>query len=74
MFESYGEKRTDFSQDHLLHQLWKNKLSCTIITTNGVPIKGKIESFDKFVVLVRLPSQKQSMVYKHAVSTILADL
>ncbi|MNP15108.1 RNA-binding protein Hfq [compost metagenome] len=61
------------SQDEQLYALWKEKRECTLITVNGVPLKGKIEAFDKFVVLVRARSGKQSMPYKHALSTIIAE-
>jgi host factor-I protein len=61
------------SQDEQLYQLWKEKRECTVITVNGVPLKGRIEAFDKFVVLIRARSGKQSMLYKHALSTIIAE-
>ncbi|WP_166242896.1 RNA chaperone Hfq [Paenibacillus turpanensis] len=59
------------NQDHQLHQFLKNRQVCTIITTNGVPIKGTIEFFDKYIILLQSPSGKQSMIYKHALSTII---
>jgi host factor-I protein len=36
---------------------------------NGVKLKGEIESFDQFVVLLR--NEEYQMVYKHAISTIV---
>lgn len=70
MVEEQREKKPEFSQDQKLYTLWKNELECTVITTNGVQMRGKIESFDRFVVLIRSQSGKQSMIYKHALSTI----
>ncbi|MDQ0087929.1 host factor-I protein [Paenibacillus anaericanus] len=63
----------DFNQDNLLKILWKDQLECTIITTNGVHIKGKVQLFDKYVVLIRTHSDIQRMIYKHALSTIITD-
>lgn len=67
-----NEKHADreFSQDHRLHILQEAQLECTIITVNGIHIKGTVQSFDKYVVLIRTHSGNQSMVYKHAISTI----
>ncbi|MEF2965619.1 RNA chaperone Hfq [Paenibacillus sp. M1] len=61
------------SQDHRLNNFRKNRTECTIITTNGVPLKGTIEAFDKYAVLLRTPSGRQSMVYKHAISTVVSQ-
>ncbi|WP_308530430.1 RNA chaperone Hfq [uncultured Paenibacillus sp.] len=67
------EEHLTMSQDFLLNALRKNKTECTIITTNGVRIKGVIELFDSYVILTRSESRTLNMVYKHAVSTIVAD-
>jgi host factor-I protein len=72
MSEGQGELHIDFSQDSQLNMLRKDQLECTIITTNGVQMRGKIHSFDKFAVLVSDQSGKLSMLYKHALSTIIA--
>lgn len=37
---------------------------------NGVQIKGKLLSFDNFIILVEV-EKKQNLIYKHAVSTIV---
>jgi host factor-I protein len=37
---------------------------------NGVPIKGKVISFDSFTILVDV-DKKQNLIYKHAISTIM---
>ncbi|MFB9328023.1 RNA chaperone Hfq [Paenibacillus aurantiacus] len=59
------------NQEYQLFNFKKSKQVCTVITTKGVPIKGTVESYDNFVILLRLLSGKQSMIYKHAVSTII---
>ncbi|WP_086074362.1 RNA chaperone Hfq [Paenibacillus camerounensis] len=61
------------SQDFLLNALRKNKTECTIITTNGVRIKGIIELFDSYVILIRSESRTLNMVYKHAISTVTSE-
>ncbi|MGZ7440434.1 RNA chaperone Hfq [Paenibacillus sp. TH7-28] len=71
MLENHGDKELD--QDQQLYFLWKERLECTAITKNGVPLKGTVELFDKYVILFRTLSGKQSMIYKHALSTIIAE-
>jgi host factor-I protein len=57
-------------QDHVLNLVRKEKMEVTIYLMNGVPIKGRVLSFDSFTVLVEV-DKKQNMIYKHAVSTIV---
>lgn len=71
MLENRGDK--EFAQDQQLYFLWKDRRECTVITKNGVPLKGTVELFDKYVILFRTLSGKQSMIYKHALSTIIAE-
>ncbi|NGZ77655.1 RNA chaperone Hfq [Saccharibacillus sp. VR-M41] len=66
-----GEQKADFQQDERLGQLRDNGIECTVITVNGARIQGKVEAFDRFVIVVRTPANKQSLIYKHAVSTIV---
>ncbi|CAM4006282.1 RNA chaperone Hfq [Saccharibacillus endophyticus] len=63
-----------FQQDDRLQQLSENAIDCTVITVNGARIQGKIEAFDRFVIVVRTPASKQSLIYKHAVSTIVEGM
>ncbi|TYP78258.1 RNA chaperone Hfq [Paenibacillus methanolicus] len=60
-------------QDARLTALRINRTPCTIITTNGVQMKGTIETFDRYVVLVRSATGRSSMIYKHALSTIVVE-
>jgi host factor-I protein len=57
-------------QDQVLNGARKEKMEITIYLTNGVPLKGKVLSFDNFTVIID-NGGKQSLVYKHAISTII---
>jgi host factor-I protein len=57
-------------QDHVLNLIRKEKMEVTIYLMNGVPIKGRVLSFDSFTVLVEV-DKKQNMIHKHAVSTMV---
>ena len=58
-------------QDSYLNQLRKDKTSVVVYLTNGVRLRGTIKSFDNFVIL--LEESTQSLIYKHAVSTIVPE-
>jgi host factor-I protein len=58
-------------QDNYLNQLRKDKTPVVIYLTNGVRLKGIIKGFDNFVILLR--ENTQSLIYKHAVSTIVPE-
>lgn len=58
-------------QDHFLNQLRKEKIPVIIYLTNGVRLKGLIKAFDNFVILLK--ESNQSLVYKHAISTIVPE-
>lgn len=57
-------------QDHFLNITRKEKIEITIYLMNGVPIKGRVLSFDNFTILVEV-DKKQNLIYKHAISTIV---
>ncbi len=57
-------------QDSFLNVARKEKVEITIYLMNGVPIKGRVLSFDNFTILVEV-DKKHNMIYKHAVSTIV---
>ncbi|MBV6494259.1 MAG: RNA-binding protein Hfq [Turneriella sp.] len=44
-------------------------MGITIYLSNGVPIKGRVVSFDNFTIVLE-HDHKQTLVYKHAVTTI----
>jgi host factor-I protein len=58
-------------QDIYLNYLRKEKLPIIIYLTNGVRLKGTIKGFDNFVVLLK--ESTESLVYKHAISTIVPE-
>jgi host factor-I protein len=58
-------------QDNYLNQLRKDKTPVVVYLINGVRLRGIIKSFDNFVIL--LEETTQSLIYKHAVSTIVPE-
>ncbi|WRS28126.1 RNA chaperone Hfq [Oscillospiraceae bacterium MB08-C2-2] len=56
-------------QDTFLNQVRAQKIPVTIYLTNGYQIRGMVIGFDPFTVLLDCEG-KQSLVYKHAISTI----
>lgn len=57
-------------QDVFLNQVRREKSQVTIFLTNGFQIKGTVQGFDNFIVLLDSDG-KQQLVYKHAISTII---
>lgn len=57
-------------QDYILNTARKEKIDLTIYLLNGVPLKGKVTSFDNFTIIIE-NDNKQNLIYKHAVSTII---
>ena len=62
-------KQVSSLQDQFLNSARKEKCDITIFLMNGVPIKGKVLSFDNFTILLDV-DKKQNLIYKHAVSTV----
>ena len=63
-------KQLNNLQDIFLNYSRKNKIEITIFLVNGVPIKGKVLSFDNFTILIDV-DKKQNLIYKHAISTMV---
>ncbi|MES0491358.1 MAG: RNA chaperone Hfq [Leptospirales bacterium] len=59
-------------QDFILNQSRKEKQTITIYLSNGVPLKGKVISFDNYTIIIEHEG-KQSMIYKHAITTIIPE-
>ena len=55
-------------QDAFLNALCKSRETVNVYLINGIRLQGKIEAFDRFVVMVN--DSVTRMVYKHAISTI----
>jgi host factor-I protein len=58
-------------QDNYLNQLRKDKTPVVVYLTNGIRLKGIIKGFDNFVILLK--ENTQSLIYKHAISTIVPE-
>ncbi|MBS4008825.1 MAG: RNA chaperone Hfq [Clostridium sp.] len=57
-------------QDNFLNIARKEDMMLTVFLVNGYQIKGTVRSFDSFTILLNADN-KQQLVYKHAVSTII---
>ena len=57
-------------QDLFLNQARKEKKAVFIYLVNGVKVKGTVKGFDSYVILLAGEDKKQSLIYKHAVSTV----
>ena len=57
-------------QDVFLNQARKDRIAVTIFLMNGYQFKGMVKGFDSYIVILDQDG-KQSMVYKHAISTII---
>jgi len=56
-------------QDRFLNQARRDKTTVTLFLINGFQLRGQIQSFDQFAVLL-LSEGRQNLIYKHAISTI----
>jgi host factor-I protein len=57
-------------QDVFLNQLRKNKVFITVFLLNGFQLKGHVQSYDNFTVLLESDGNQQ-LIYKHAISTFV---
>jgi host factor-I protein len=62
-------KATNNLQDVFLNQARKNRIAVVIHLVNGYQLKGFVKGFDNFTIILE-NDDKQTMVYKHAVSTL----
>ena len=56
-------------QDPFLNTLRKDDIPVSVFLIIGIKLKGKVESFDQFVIVLK--NTVNQMVYKHAISTIV---
>lgn len=56
-------------QDRFLNQARKDRIPLTLFLMNGFQLRGTIQSFDQFAVLI-LSEGRQNLIYKHAISTV----
>ena len=59
-------------QDELLEELKEEGKEITVYLTRGTRITGKILAADQFTILLDVNGEKQ-LIYKHAISTIVAE-
>ncbi len=57
-------------QDVFLNEVRKNHIQITIFLISGYQIKGYVNGFDPFTIMIDSDG-KQQLIYKHAVSTIV---
>ena len=65
-------KQTMNFQDSFLTQARKNHIPLVVFLMNGFQMRGVLTGFDNFVILLQTDN-KQQMIYKHAVSTIVPE-
>ena len=61
--------RPENLQDKFLNQARVGRTPVTLFLMNGFQMRGTIQSFDQFAVLL-LSEGRQNLIYKHAISTI----
>ena len=59
-------------QDVYLTNVSKNRLNVTMFLMNGYQLRGVITGFDAFTVVLNSDGRQQ-VIYKHAISTIVAE-
>ena len=65
-------KQTVNFQDSFLAQARKERIPLVVFLMNGFQMRGVLTGFDNFVILLQTDN-KQQMIYKHAVSTIVPE-
>ena len=61
--------RPENLQDKFLNQARVGRTPVTLFLMNGFQMRGTIQSFDQFAVLL-LADGRQNLIYKHAISTV----
>ena len=59
-------------QDVYLASVRKNRLNVTMFLMNGYQLRGVITGYDSFTVVLNSDGRQQ-VIYKHAISTIVAE-
>ena len=59
-------------QDLLLARARRSRMGVTIFLVNGFQLRGQVTGFDSFIVVLTTDN-KQQMIYKHAISTIVPE-
>ena len=58
-------------QDVFLNKARIKKISLVVYLVNGFQFKGTVKAFDNFTVVMENEQGQQSLVYKHAISTVI---
>ncbi len=64
-------QKTENYQDTYLNSVRKSRVNVTVFLVNGYQLRGTVTHFDAFVVFLDTDG-KQQMIYKHAISTVVA--
>ena len=64
-------QKTNNLQDLFLLRARKSHASLTVFLMNGYQLRGQITGYDALVVL--MTGDKQQVIYKHAISTIVPE-
>ena len=59
-------------QDLFLLRARKSRASLTVFLINGYQLRGQITGYDAFVVVL-MTGDKQQVIYKHDISTIVPE-
>lgn len=59
-------------QDLFLNKARRENIGITVFLVNGYQIKGHVKGFDSYT-LVLDSEEKQQLIYKHAISTIIPN-
>lgn len=65
-------KNVNNIQDIFLNNARKNKINLTVHLLNGFQIKGFVQGFDNFTVILNC-DDKMMLIYKHSISTITPE-
>ena len=60
-------------QNTFLNVARKERHEVTVFLMNGFQIKGRVQSFEGFTVLIESMG-KQNLIYKHAISTMIPSV
>lgn len=67
--ENEKNSRSANIQDTFLNNARKNRSPIVVYLISGFQMRGIVKSFDNYVILLESDG-KESMIYKHAVSTV----
>ena len=65
-------QKTNNLQDLFLLRARKTRAAVTVFLMNGSQLRGQITGYDAFVVVL-MTGDKQQVIYKHAISTIVPE-